>query len=191
MGGGTLMGIPVRLLCCVAALGIASGVVRPAAAQTAQHLQDCKSDSVDPDVKIRGCDAFLKSGRAVGGRPLPRKALWALTGLRGAGYFKKNDFDHALADFNAAIRLSPDQTELYGLRGVLYVNLKQYERATADFNEALRLNPKFTFAKNWLQSIELNKRMDARWERYLQDIQDDRDYANWSGAPLELYRNAQ
>jgi tetratricopeptide (TPR) repeat protein len=187
------MGAWVRTLRCVAVLifGLFSGLVQPATAQTNQQLQACKSDTVDPDVKIRGCSAFIDSGRAVGGRPLPRKALWAATSLRGVGYFKKNDLDHALTDLSAAIRIDPSQSESYGYRGLVYVNLKQYDRARADFSEALRLSPNYTFARNWLQSLDLSKQMDTRWARYLQEIQDERDYANWSAPPLELYRNAK
>lgn len=185
------MGAWVRTLGCIAVVCLSGGLVRPAAAQTMQQLQACKSDTVAPDVKIRACSVFIETGRAVGGRPLPRNALWAATSLRAVGYLKKNDLDHALADLNAAIRIDPSQSESYGYRGLAYVNLKQYDRARADFTEALRLNPKYAFARNWLQSIELSKQMDTRWERYLQEIQDERDYANWSAPPLELYRNAK
>jgi Tfp pilus assembly protein PilF len=77
------------------------------------------------------------------------------------------------------------------LRAVGYINKKDYDRASADLRDAIRLDPSAVIAKQTLQAIELTKQMDSRWESYLLEIQNDHDFANWSGPPLEIYRNAK
>jgi tetratricopeptide (TPR) repeat protein len=52
----------------------------------------------------------------------------------------KGDFDKALPDLNAAIRLKPT-AEGYAHRGYVYQKQRQFDEALADFNQALRLDP--------------------------------------------------
>jgi cytochrome c-type biogenesis protein CcmH/NrfG len=69
------------------------------------------------------------------------------------------------------------------------MNMKDYDHAVSDFNEALRLSPKDPYAKTGLQTVAMTRKINSQWERYLQEIQNDGDYANWSGPPLEVFRN--
>ena len=51
---------------------------------------------------------------------------------RGLAYYKKGDYEKALADFNQAIRLSPFLAEPYTNRGLIEDLKGDYERAIAD-----------------------------------------------------------
>ncbi|HEY3679379.1 MAG TPA: tetratricopeptide repeat protein [Bradyrhizobium sp.] len=189
-GGNEMgIGISVQKLLCFAIFIILGSFPQSSVAQTMQQLRTCQSNSVDPDAKIRACSVFIDTRHAVGGRPIPLKGLQGVTELRGIGYMKKNDLPHALADFQAVVRLNPQLGEAYRLRGVIYMNMKDYDHAVSDFNEALRLSPKDPYAKTGLQTIAMTRKINSQWERYLQEIQNDGDYANWSGPPLEVFRN--
>ncbi|MBU1720911.1 MAG: tetratricopeptide repeat protein [Bacteroidetes bacterium] len=63
----------------------------------------------------------------------PRRALMGYKG-RGATYYKMGMFKEALADFNAAIQLRPDEVELYKHRGIIRTNLGDFQGAILDFN---------------------------------------------------------
>lgn len=52
----------------------------------------------------------------------------------------KGEFDKAMPDLNAAIRLKPT-AEGYAHRGYVYQKQRQFDDALADFNQALRLDP--------------------------------------------------
>ena len=61
--------------------------------------------------------------------------------IRGAIYYKLNDFNSALADFNRAIELNSSDDKNFYNRGLAYVKLNDYRRAAQDFSEAIRINP--------------------------------------------------
>jgi tetratricopeptide (TPR) repeat protein len=60
---------------------------------------------------------------------------------RGIAYGNKGDNDHALADYNEAIRLDPKNAVPFLYRGIAYGKKGDKDRALADFNEAIRLDP--------------------------------------------------
>ncbi|MBO5209684.1 MAG: tetratricopeptide repeat protein [Lachnospiraceae bacterium] len=60
---------------------------------------------------------------------------------RGEAYFRLNEFDNAISDFNEAINLKPDFAEAYVGRGNVYCYQGKYDCAIKDFDEAIRLNP--------------------------------------------------
>jgi tetratricopeptide (TPR) repeat protein len=150
---------------------------QPSSAQTMQQLKMCMPQA-DPDLAIRVCSLFLET-RCVDGRPLPKKAIWMTMGVRGSAYLKKLDYARTLADLNDMVALAPKEALVYAVRAAFYVISNDYERATADYAEALRLDPKNAHAKS-------GKRFLDHWVRYLREIQEDGDYANWSGPPLEV-----
>jgi len=51
--------------------------------------------------------------------------------------------DQALADFNKALALKPNDPEAYYNRSVLWVQAKKPRTALADLNQALHLNPRY------------------------------------------------
>lgn len=63
---------------------------------------------------------------------------------RGNAYYYKagvNDIDRAIADFNKAIEIKPDDAYAYGNRGTLHYYKGEYDRAIVDFDQALKLTP--------------------------------------------------
>ncbi|MDR0304925.1 MAG: tetratricopeptide repeat protein [Chitinispirillales bacterium] len=70
---------------------------------------------------------------------------------RGVEYLNKGDYDRAIADFNEAIRIDPNNAIVRGNRGNAYFMKNDYDRAIADFKEAIKLNPNDTEAKKDLE----------------------------------------
>lgn len=58
------------------------------------------------------------------------------------------NYDSALANFDRAIRLNPNNAEAYDSRGEVYASKGDYTRAIADYNEALRLDLRLESAAN-------------------------------------------
>jgi tetratricopeptide (TPR) repeat protein len=65
-------------------------------------------------------------------------------------YYRKKDFDRAIADHDVAVRLDPTDPYLTWTRGVFLSRRKQYDRAIADFKELISLDPRFANAYNSL-----------------------------------------
>lgn len=61
---------------------------------------------------------------------------------RGVEAYKKNDYDLAIACFNAVIRENPKNSGAFYNRGLCYDEKREYRKAIADFTEAIRLDPK-------------------------------------------------
>ena len=62
---------------------------------------------------------------------------------RGVAEARSGDFDQAIADFNQAVRLNPNQAEAYNYRGVTKARKGDSEGAIADFDQAVQLDPKY------------------------------------------------
>ncbi len=92
------------------------------------------------DEKIAACTRAMNSGRWHG----PGLA-WAYI-HRGNAYKAKRDLDHAIADYNEALRLDPTAASPYNNRGNAYQVRGDLDRAIADYNEAIRLDPKNALA---------------------------------------------
>ena len=65
----------------------------------------------------------------------------ALYSIRGAIYYRLNDFNSAVADFNKAITLNPSDYRSYYNRGLAHIKLNDFRKAVADFSGAIQLNP--------------------------------------------------
>ena len=142
---------------------------------TRQQIDWClRSNNPSPDFIIKGCTAWIQSGRnSVSNRALafvsrgtayyqkgafnraisdfteairldPKNAI--AFGIRGRAYSKKRDVDEAIADYTEAIRLNPKDDSAFYFRGEAYRQKADYDRAIADYTEAIRLNPKDVFA---------------------------------------------
>ena len=67
---------------------------------------------------------------------------------RGTAYKDINEHDLAIADFNKAIRLNPDDVGAYSNRGAVYSNEGNFDLAIENFDKAIRLNPNYFGAYN-------------------------------------------
>ncbi len=60
---------------------------------------------------------------------------------RGIASYRDGDFAQAIVNFNAAIRLHPDDAQAYNIRGNAWDEMGFFERALADYDEAIRIDP--------------------------------------------------
>ena len=58
---------------------------------------------------------------------------------RGLIYANKEDFDHAISDWDKAIQLDPNFSAVYYNRGIAYANRGETQNAIADFKKVLEL----------------------------------------------------
>lgn len=67
------------------------------------------------------------------------QAYWIVLRDRGKAFAEKGDWDHAIADFNEAIRLNPKDAEAFSGRAAAYEAKGDLVRAAADRDSALHL----------------------------------------------------
>jgi tetratricopeptide (TPR) repeat protein len=72
----------------------------------------------------------------------------------GNTWFNKGDYDRAIADYNQALRINPQDAYAYNQRGVAWERKGDYDRAIADYTQALQINPQNTKAKENLAAVQ-------------------------------------
>src|SRR5215475_10476075 len=60
----------------------------------------------------------------------------------GISHAASRDYDHALADYNEAVRFDPTYVDAYFNRGQIHGMLQNVDAAIVDFSAVIRLNPK-------------------------------------------------
>jgi tetratricopeptide (TPR) repeat protein len=65
---------------------------------------------------------------------------------RGMKLRMAHDLEGAIAEFNAAIKLAPDNAEAYNNRGNVYSQLENLRLAIADYTKAIDLDPNYAVA---------------------------------------------
>ena len=70
----------------------------------------------------------------------------ALYDARSKAYFRRGDYDRAIADLNTLLQLEPNRAEAYHNRGAAYGAKGDLDRAIADFDRAIQLNPRLKSA---------------------------------------------
>jgi tetratricopeptide (TPR) repeat protein len=63
-------------------------------------------------------------------------------------YYRSEDYDRAIAEYDNALHINPNFVEAYTGRGNAYYRSGNYDQAIEDYNEALRINPDFVEAYN-------------------------------------------
>jgi tetratricopeptide (TPR) repeat protein len=107
-------------------------------------------------------------------------------GNRGILYFDYyHDIDKALSDLSQSIRLNPNSANVFLRRSIIYKIKGDDERADADLKSAIETDPKSR------QTFESSRALTDHWLGYLKEIEDENDYANWSGPPLDIYRGVK
>lgn len=97
-------------------------------------VDDCNQDR-DPDRRISGCTAVIRSGDYSG------KDLAAAYTNRGNAYDDLGEYNRAIDDYTEALRIEPGYASAYNNRGVSYDNLGDYTRAIENYDQALRYDP--------------------------------------------------
>jgi tetratricopeptide (TPR) repeat protein len=68
--------------------------------------------------------------------------------LRGDHYSEIQEYDHAILDYDQAVRLNPEYAEAYNNRGYVYYWKGDAAHAIADYNQAIELRPNYAYAYN-------------------------------------------
>lgn len=98
--------------------------------------QKCYKIKSDPDLTIQYCTTAIQSGK------LSTENLVSVMAKRGYAYYKKRNFDQAISDFSAVIRLDPNIPPIYIKRGMAYeYSERNYDETIDNFNSAIRLDP--------------------------------------------------
>ena len=96
--------------------------------------------NADPDTGIAGCTAIIE---ASGGSARDRALAF---NNRGNARFRKGDYDHAIEDYDQALKLDPNEPTAYDGRGSVYYGKGQYELAAQDYDQAIRLDASDAYA---------------------------------------------
>ena len=58
----------------------------------------------------------------------------------------RGEYQKAIAEYDEALRLKPDDADAYAARGLVHYDLGEYQKAIADYDEALLLKPSYARA---------------------------------------------
>jgi Flp pilus assembly protein TadD len=106
------------------------------ASALADDRSDCRNRAIPPEAAVAACTQAIAAGSVKG------SGLAELYGARANAYRVQADFDHAIADFDEAIRLDPGRAFYLELRGNIWFAKRDYQHAIADYDRAVQLNPK-------------------------------------------------
>jgi tetratricopeptide (TPR) repeat protein len=81
---------------------------------------------------------------------------------RGSALYCQGDYDLAIKDYNAAMRLAPNEGECYFNRGEAWLAKKAHKEAVADLNKAIYLysNPRKSYEAYRLRAIAYERKGD-------------------------------
>ena len=72
---------------------------------------------------------------------------------RGLAYYRKGEYERAIADHSKAIAIDPNDANAYYNRGVAYEQKGDKDQAIADFRKVLEINPSDQDAKVTLELL--------------------------------------
>jgi tetratricopeptide (TPR) repeat protein len=110
------------------------GAADAALAASEKDRRDCAT-TPGPDVRIPACTSILEDAASTP----PLRAMAYRN--RAGSYVLQNLRDLAIADFDEALKLEPNDINALGGRGRAFLQSGQYDRAIADYTEVLRLRP--------------------------------------------------
>jgi len=96
-------------------------------------LSQCQSHN--PDLAIPACTSLIEN-RRVDVAALPR-----VLAQRAEAFAQKFDYDHAIKDYNHAIKLRPEFWIAFDGRGLAHANRLNFELAIKDYDQAIKLRP--------------------------------------------------
>jgi tetratricopeptide (TPR) repeat protein len=85
---------------------------------------------------------------ALASATLPVSTQISALGNRGIARWRLSNPSEAIDDFNAALRLSPEEAMIYNNRGNVLLELRHYAEAAKDFGQAIALSPAYGQAYN-------------------------------------------
>jgi tetratricopeptide (TPR) repeat protein len=145
------MRIPGRAVTLAIASAMLLGFSLVAAAD---DRESCKTAS--GDAAIEACTKAIDSKKFL----KQKRTLSLLYTNRGVEYEKKQDYEHAIADHDQAIKTDPKNPLAFNNRGNAYAAKGDYEHAISDYDQAVKLNPKYAEA---FYNRGLAKRKKSDW----------------------------
>ena len=103
-----------------------------AASAWAGDIETCRDNQAEAAARLAACNAVIADDK-VTGKP-KAYATWYF----GDTLLKKRDHEGALAAFNKALELDPDNAVVLNSRGLAYSNKGDDDRALADYDLALQ-----------------------------------------------------
>jgi tetratricopeptide (TPR) repeat protein len=107
----------------------------PASAQQGED-EGCGGRGGTPDERIAACTGIVESRLSK-----PLEVANALR-VRGIALRQKGELDRAIADFDQAIKIDPQDARFYNSRGIALRMKNDLDRAIADHDKAIQLDPK-------------------------------------------------
>ena len=102
----------------------------------------------------------------------------------------KKDYDQAIENYNAALRLNPNYATVFNSRGNVYLDKKDYDRAIQDYDQAIGLSPNYAVAfYNRGLAYQNKKDQDRAIQDYDQAIRLDPKYATAFNNRGNVYRD--
>lgn len=120
------------ILLAASAATLAQSPVQPLV-QTSPDAAPCLATAVNPDISIKHCTAAIESGKSTG------NTLAQLYTSRAGEWINKGNYDRAIADADAALKIAPTVPRASYYRGVAWANRGEFNRAITDFDAAIAL----------------------------------------------------
>ena len=100
----------------------------------------CAEGTGDLDLDIEHCTRAIDSG------DLSDENVAIIFNNRGFAYHEKGEYEWAIAYYDLAIQLNPDNAYPLSNRGKAYAHKGEYDRAIADYDQVIRLKPDLALA---------------------------------------------
>ncbi len=104
------------------------------------------SDYVRKFASAAEAQAFYQTQVAAAQQSQDPERIAAAYNNRGNALYAEADYDHAIADYDEAIKLDHNLATAYYNRGNVYYDKGDLTRAIADYNEAIRIDPNYEYA---------------------------------------------
>ena len=114
-------------------MGVFCGLLLGSAPVRADDWKLCLGSDIAS--KIVGCTKIIKDGK----QSTDNKEAALVD--RGIAYANKGDFDSAIADYDKALELKPDDADVFYNRGNSHEKKGEIDKAIADYDKAIELKP--------------------------------------------------
>jgi tetratricopeptide (TPR) repeat protein len=120
------------VLACVALVSVTAVPLVTAGAAAADDVDTCYNESGD--------DAIAACARIITARHANRRDIKTAYVNRGQKYYMARDYDRAIADFDAALKLDPRDPIAFCNRGNAWSQKNEGNRAIADYTRAIAID---------------------------------------------------